>query len=56
MIREFNEQTMMTCLVEDSLLEEMINLPTALYATRLCDSDRPVKEIIVIIYLLTLKS
>lgn len=46
MIREFPRDSMITCLVEDGMFEEIVNFPTALYAAMLWDPNRPTEEIL----------
>lgn len=45
LIRDFDENAMVTVLVEDCAFESLINFPTALYSQFLWDSDRPIDEI-----------
>lgn len=45
-IRKYPENSMVTCLCEDGMFEEIVNFPTALYASMLWNPERPVEEII----------
>lgn len=46
MIKELNEDTMVTVLAEDCVFEEVINYPVALYAQMLWDCNRSTEEIL----------
>jgi len=46
LIREFEEDSVVTCLVEDGVFEEAINYPTAIYAALLWDSDHDIGDIL----------
>ena len=46
LIREFKEDSVVTCLVEEGVLEEAVNFPTAIYASLLWDSDREIGDIL----------
>ncbi len=46
MIREYPRDSMITCLVEDGMFEEVVNYPAALYAAMLWDPDRPAGDIL----------
>lgn len=45
LIQQFHEDTMITCLVEDGMFENLINYPMALYAQMLWDSNRSIEDI-----------
>ena len=44
-IKDFNEDAIITVLAEDGVFEEVINYPIALYAQMLWDSDRTIEDI-----------
>ena len=46
LIKEFKEDSVVTCLVEEGVLEEAVNFPTAVYAALLWDSDRETDDIL----------
>ena len=46
LIKEFKKDSVVTCLVEEGVLEEAINYPTAIYAALLWDSDRDIGDIL----------
>lgn len=45
LIQQFQEDAMITCLVEDGMFENLINYPMALYAQMLWDSNRSIDDI-----------
>lgn len=45
-IKKYPADSMVTCLVEDGMFEEIVNFPTALYASMLWDPNRPISDII----------
>lgn len=45
-IREYKKDSLITCLVEDGAFEELVNFPTAVYASLLWDSDRDIGDIL----------
>lgn len=46
MILPVPHDSLITCLVEDGMFEEVLDYPTALYAAMLWDPDRPVEDIL----------
>lgn len=46
LIQDFQEDAMVSCLVEDGYFEDCINLPTAIYAQLLWDSSQDMDELI----------
>lgn len=45
-IRRMPEDAVVTCLAEDGMFEEKVNLPVALYAAMLWDGDKPMEQLL----------
>ena len=46
LIKHFNYDNMVTCLVEDGMFEEIVNVPTAMYSAMLYNSNRTFEEVL----------
>ena len=46
LIKYFNYDNMVTCLVEDGMFEEIVNVPTAMYSAMLYNSNRTFEEVL----------